>query len=150
MKHIISGLLCIFPLACTSSENTTLDEVLLLQLEGNMADHRTVLHDLNADGIEDAIVYMTDPYYCGSAGCTMLVFQGTEEGYTHLSSSTIVQLPLSVVETEEGWKDLIVYAKGTGLVRLKGSEQGYPLNPSMQPLAEEAAIINSLELLNYE
>ena len=47
-----------------------------------------------------------------------------------------MQLPLAVsAQQTAGWKDLIVHAKGVGDVVLKATNQGYPLNPSMQPQA---------------
>src|ERR1700676_2125153 len=37
---------------------------------------RFALEDLNGDGRADAIVLMSGPPWCGSGGCTMLIFQG--------------------------------------------------------------------------
>jgi hypothetical protein len=35
--------------------------------------YRYALVDLNADGIDDAVVLLTDKAYCGSGGCTMVI-----------------------------------------------------------------------------
>ena len=32
--------------------------------------------DLNGDGIKDALVLLQGPYWCGTGGCSQLVFQG--------------------------------------------------------------------------
>ena len=85
------------------------------------------------------------------AGCTLFVFKGSAEGYELLSKTTIVQLPLAVsAQQTAGWKDLIVHAKGVGDVVLKATNQGYPLNPSMQPQATAADLEYSQQLLNYQ
>jgi hypothetical protein len=95
---------------------------------------RWALADLNDDGRDDAIVLLSGPKYCGSGGCTMLVFRGTEQGFTLVSASTIVMGPIKVsAKSVAGWRSLIVYSKGKGEVVLRFSGSGYPANPSLQP-----------------
>ena len=101
------------------------------------AGYRYVLADLNADGIADALVLMRDHYWCGSGGCTMLIFEGTAEGFRFISRSTITREPIYLSqETSHGWRTLIVSVGGGGgksgesVMRFNGRE--YPLNPSMQ------------------
>src|SRR5271156_6168922 len=70
---------------------------------------RWALADLNDDGRDDAIVLLSGPKYCASGGCTMLVFCGTEQGFTLVSASNIVMGPIRVsAKSVEGWRSLIV------------------------------------------
>jgi len=95
---------------------------------------RWALADLNDDGRDDAIVLLSGPKYCGSGGCTMLVFRGTEQGFILVSASTIVMAPIRVsAKSVEGWRSLIVYSKGKGEVVLRFSGLRYPADPSLQP-----------------
>ncbi len=100
---------------------------------------RHAIKDLNSDGQPDAIVLLTDAGWCGSGGCTMLVFRGTRQGFVLISSSTITSPPVRVLpETSRGWKTLIVYAKGVGDVLMPFNGARYPSNPSMRAGATSA------------
>jgi len=99
------------------------------------ATFRYALTDLD-DGLSDAIVLLSGHEWCGSGGCTMLVFHGTKEGFTFLSGSTITSAPIRVLpEKAHGWRTLIVFSKGKGDVLMRFDGRRYPLNPSMQPKA---------------
>jgi len=94
--------------------------------------------DLNDDGALDAVVLLTGSDWCGSGGCTMLVFQGKDKTFNLISSSTLVRSPLTVGETKtNGWRDLIVEVSGGGAtpaqVALKFDGTAYPKNPSVEP-----------------
>jgi hypothetical protein len=100
--------------------------------------HRTALIDLNGDGRQDALVLMQNSYWCGSGGCTMLVFKGTKSGFKFVSSSTLIRGPVLVSATKtHGWRDLIVEVSGGGMaakqVALKYTGKKYPRNPSTLP-----------------
>lgn len=97
------------------------------------------LADLNGDGIDDALVLLTDPDWCVAAGCTLLVFRGSKSGYAMVSHSRAVETPIRVTsERSQGWKTLIVYAKGRGDVLMRFSGKRYPAEPSALPLANAA------------
>jgi len=107
---------------------------------GAVPTYKYVLVDLNEDSTPDAVVLVTDPYYCGSGGCSMLILRGTKGAFKLLSSSTITREPILVLpEKRYGWHTLSVWCSGGGislgqvLMRFNGSR--YPLNPSMQPKA---------------
>ncbi len=101
--------------------------------------HQTARLDLNGDGLQDALVLLENPiYYCGTGGCTMLVFKGTKSGFEFVSRSTLIRGPVLVSETKtHGWRDLIVEVSGGGIapkqVALKYAGSKYPLNPSTLP-----------------
>lgn len=101
--------------------------------------HRVAQIDLNSDGHPDALVLLENPmYYCGTGGCTMLVFKGTESGFSFVSHSSLIRSPVLVSDTKtHGWRDLLVEVSGGGAtpnrVALKFTGSAYPLNPSTQP-----------------
>lgn len=103
---------------------------------------RFALEDLDGDGRADAIVLMSDPAWCGSGGCTMLIFRGVENGFEFVSKSTITNPPIRVSrKAVRGWRTLIVSSKGKGDVALRLNKSlQYPGNPSMQPKASRAKV----------
>jgi hypothetical protein len=101
-----------------------------------LPEFKHALADLNNDGKKDAIVLMTGKQWCGTAGCNMLIFQGADDAFTFVSGSTIVITPIRVAqESNNGWRTVIVYARGVGDVLMQFDGKRYPLNPSMQPKA---------------
>lgn len=105
--------------------------------------------DLNEDGQADALVLLKGDY-CGSGGCTLLVFRGSPSGFTLVSSSTISNEPIGFLdERRHGWKTLLVTSRGVGPVLLRFNGTKYPSNPSMQTAAtkEQAA---SATILKFE
>jgi hypothetical protein len=102
---------------------------------------RWALADLNDVGRDDAIVLLSGPKYCGAAGCTMLVFRGTDQGFTLVSASAIVMAPIRVsANSVDGWRSLIVYSKGKGNVVLRFSGTHYPADPAMQPQVDRVEL----------
>jgi putative lipoprotein len=104
----------------------------------NANPHQTTQIDLNSDGRQDALVLLQNPYWCGTGGCTMLVFKGTKSGFEFVSRSSLIRSPVLVSETKtHGWRDLLVEVSGGGAtpkkVALKYTGSKYPLNPSTQP-----------------
>jgi len=127
------------------AQNSDLNQAILAYLaktkvEPQYANPRqTAWLDLNGDGRQDALVLLENPlYFCGTGGCTMLVFKGTPSGFEFVSSSSLIRGPLLVSETTtQGWRDLIVEVSGGGMpakrVAMKFTGNKYPSNPSMLP-----------------
>lgn len=101
---------------------------------------RYALVDLNDDGSRDAVVLINDSRYCGSGGCTLLVFRGNGQhghgSFELLSVSTVSREPIAVLgEKRHGWHTLTVTIGGGGIrpcaaiMRFNG--QTYPTNPSI-------------------
>lgn len=95
--------------------------------------------DLDGDGRSEALVYVTDPSYCGSGGCTLLVLSPGERGYRMALRSTVTQLPVRLLPTfTRGWRDLGVTVSGGGITRpyvarLRFDGHSYPGNPTAAP-----------------
>ena len=102
--------------------------------------------DLNGDKKKDALVLLQDSYWCGTGGCSMLVFTNKNNDFKLVSSISLVRAPVIVSETKtKNWRDIIVHVSGGGgetkNVALKFNGSSYPTNPSMiKPLATNAKI----------
>ncbi|NJK34080.1 MAG: hypothetical protein HC919_03530 [Oscillatoriales cyanobacterium SM2_2_1] len=109
------------------------------------------LTDLNGDNLPDAIVLLQSQDWCGSGGCTMLVFRGTATGFTRVSLSTVTGEPIRVTtERRQGWRTLIVASKGRGDVVMGFNGTGYAPNPSLQPLATASQIAEAQVVIPLE
>jgi len=108
--------------------------------------------DLNDDGIDDAVVLISDSQYCGSGGCTLVIFQGLADGFKHISTSSITREPILLLpEKRKGWHTLSVHVAGGGAtprqVMLRYNGKKYPGNPSMQPKATKNDLKGATTLL---
>lgn len=88
--------------------------------------------DLNENHKNDAIVLLRDRNWCGSGGCTLLIFEKQRNKYKLISQSTVTDAPIYALNTyHQGWRDLAVYSRKHGLVKFKYDGQRYPSNPSV-------------------
>ncbi|MEM1170174.1 MAG: hypothetical protein AAGJ08_14115 [Cyanobacteria bacterium P01_H01_bin.35] len=104
----------------------------------NDETYKTEYIDLNDDGIKDALVLMSTQDWCGTGGCNLFIFQGGENKFEFLSSSSLIHQPFTVSKTQtNGWRDLVVEVRGGGAkpqtVTLKFDGKLYPSNPSLEP-----------------
>lgn len=95
-------------------------------------------HDLNSDGIDEAIVHVVSPWLCGSGGCNTLVLTQDESVWRKVGDISVSRTPVAVLDSAaEGWKDITVSigggggASGTALLRFDGA--AYPANPTVPP-----------------
>jgi len=109
------------------------------------------LVDLNEDGLLDAVVLLTDRAWCGSGGCTMLIFKGSSGGFALVSRTAICNAPIRLsAEVRHGWHTLLVSVKGGGitpgsvLMRFDGTK--FPFNPSAQPRAAQTEVDSAMPL----
>jgi heat shock protein HslJ len=71
--------------------------------------------DLNGDRRPDVLVYLTGQYFCGSGGCTILVFQSTGRGYRAVGTIPTSRSPIIITDNQtNSWKDLIRPTSGGG------------------------------------
>lgn len=97
--------------------------------------YQYAFYDLNQDGIQDAVVMLRGSNWCGTGGCTVLVFQGmSHEKFQPHSKMTVTDVPIVALNSKtQGWSDLSVYSRGVGQVILKFNGRSYPSNPSLEP-----------------
>ena len=128
--------------------NTAVNVALDAYFDSEIPNHQRALTELNGDGYNEAVVYLDDPDWCGSGGCTALDFQGSNAGFTFQSKIMIVQTPIVKAQSRTmGWADLIVGTGGIGRVILKSNGNSYPLNPSIQPAATNVDESSALVLV---
>lgn len=94
--------------------------------------------DLNADGKDEALVYLIGPDDCGSGGCTLLVLTPNGGKLRLVSSMNVTRTPIRVLATRShGWNDISVNVGGGGLEagerRLHFDGKHYPKNPTLPP-----------------
>ncbi|MDD9194313.1 hypothetical protein PVK62_00495 [Aliivibrio sp. S3MY1] len=100
--------------------------------------------DLNGDGLEDAVVFLKGMQWCGSGGCTLMIFENLGDSYKLVSKSSVTNTPISVAKTEtNGWKDVIVWSRGSGFVLMKFNGQQYPHNPSLEAVVSEPQMLEA-------
>jgi hypothetical protein len=106
----------------------------------NSADTRAAIafHDLNGDGLKDALAYVSGPSWCGSGGCKLYVLQNQGRTYRVVARTTVTRPPIRVLSARtKGWQDIGVSVAGGGVAThnavLRFTGQSYPGNPSTQP-----------------
>lgn len=111
--------------------------------------------DLNADGKDEAIAYVSGPYWCGTGGCNAHILTPDGDSWKEVGNTTVSSLPIGVLDTtSNGWKDLAISfagggsPAGIGQMQFDGSQ--YPRNPTSAPetdtlgtvvIAEDAAFV---------
>jgi len=74
--------------------------------------------DLNGDGRKETLVYLMDPDWCGSGGCSLVILSHRQDGYRVLLRSTITRLPIMLLATNShGWRDIGVTIHGGGIMQ---------------------------------
>ncbi len=100
---------------------------------------RTEWADLNGDGAQDALVYLESDSWCGSGGCTVLVFEAIPDSleaaelgaFRPAAEISLMHGPVVVADTQtEGWKDLLVQDADGVTTRLSFDGETYPMSPS--------------------
>ncbi|MGH8085476.1 MAG: hypothetical protein ACREPV_09395 [Lysobacter sp.] len=103
-------------------------------------DYRAAATDLDSDGVDDLLMLLDDPNWCGSGGCSLLVFHGDAgAGYRLVTQTTVTHAPIAVGgQRHNGWHDLLVGVGGdgtqAGTVALQFNGEGYPSNPTLLAL----------------
>ena len=151
MKRIVAIASILFPLVVAAQSVPPALAVAVRTFAGGPEDpsFRHSFAALNGDRSPEALVLLSGSKWCGSGGCTLLVFRQVRGKFVLASRITVTQTPIRVLpESTHGWKTLIVYSKGRGNVLLRFDGNRYPLNPSMQPVATEAQVKASTMVLN--
>ncbi len=125
--------LCLIALAallsgCVSSSVKLPDDV-------DPSSCRYALVDINGDQQQELLLLRNGIEWCGSGGCTLQLYRWQDSRFQQVSRTTLVREPIYLSPQPSAQPqnfDLLVDTKGIGQVRLSYSENGYPLNPSLQ------------------
>ena len=96
----------------------------------------SAFHDLNQDDQPDAVVLLQGLDWCGSGGCTLLIYQGLpNQQFKLINKTTVTSPPIYVSQQQShGWKNLVVQSRNQGAVQLAFNGVAYPSNPSLLPV----------------
>jgi hypothetical protein len=150
MKKLAAALCLALPLVASASDPShALADAVRVYTSSEAPSYRQLSVHLSHSLQPEAVVLLTGQNWCGSGGCTLLVFRKVREKFTLVSRSTVTGTPIRVLaETSRGWKALIVHSKGRGNVLLRFDGTRYPLNPSLQPVATSTQVRSSTLALN--
>ena len=94
--------------------------------------------DIGGDRRDEALVYLVDPRWCGSGGCSLMVLTPAAKGWRNLGQTSVTRLPVyRLLSGRGGWNDLAVGVGGggsaSGIAVLRFANGRYPANPTAQP-----------------
>ena len=117
-----------------------------LGLSWDSTEVRVAWVDLNGDQRDDALVALSGQAWCGSGGCTVLVFEAmhgvdAEEfgAYRPAAEISLMHGPIVVAEGDGLWADLVVQGEDGTMRVLRFDGETYPLSPGGAPLLDGAA-----------
>ena len=100
---------------------------------------RTEWVDVSGDGTADALVYLEGATWCGSGGCTVLVFEAITDSveaaelgaFRVAAEISLMHGPVVVVLAgPNAWADLVVRNAGGQSVALQFDGETYPSSPA--------------------
>ena len=107
-----------------------------LDLHWDSTTVRVAWVDLNGDKLDDALVSLTGPEWCGSGGCTVLVFEAMDAidaqemgAYRPAAEISLVHGPILVAPGRGYWADLVVESDAGDLRVLHFDGETYPMSP---------------------
>lgn len=94
--------------------------------------------DLNGDGNDEALAYVTDPLMCGTGGCPLYVLSQREGAWIVTDQIAPARLPVYRLEPgADGWAVLGVTIGGGGaqpaVMTVAHDAKGYADNPTVAP-----------------
>jgi len=110
--------------------------------------------DLNGDKKPEVVVHLYGPYFCGTGGCTTMIFRSVGREYRLVSNITVSKPPIIVTnQRTKGWNNLIILASGGGryeaagyyLLRFDG--KNYPNTPDEGTKIRQRSIITGKTLM---
>ncbi len=106
---------------------------------GSTMSYMDAAADLNGDGVNERLVYLTGPGWCGSGGCTLLVLKAKGKSFETVTSIPVTRPPVRVLDSAtNGWRDIGVRVEGGGIqpgyeAVLPFDGTSYPRNPTVEP-----------------
>ena len=150
MKFFTIILLILYSSAGYCEENKALNDALQAYISDELPHYDVAYYDLNGDKDKEAVLYLSDVNWCGSSGCTLLIFKAGKGEYTFVSKTMITRKPILVLSSStEGWFDIIVNTRGQDNALLKFNKGKYPINPSTQPIADKSLVSKGFTLFSH-
>ena len=111
--------------------------------------YEVAYQDLNGDRLDDALVLLQGPDWCGLGGCPLLIFQGMgKSDFIFLSRTERVRQPVLLGESRtNGWRDLVVGATIKGQpedMLLHRGLEGYPSSSNQGKRMERRSQIRTV------
>ncbi|NOH96481.1 hypothetical protein [Vibrio sp. 99-70-13A1] len=108
--------------------------------------YRWLTYDLNGDGNDELLAQLD---WCGSGGCTLLIFENYNDDWRFNSRITLVQDDIRLGKAQHhGWQDLIFNVRGGGATpaqhKLSYTGVSYPMNPSVAPVAQNNDVTDAI------
>ena len=112
--------------------------------------------DLNADGKDEAIVFLLGSSWCGSGGCPTLVLTPQAASWRRVASILTTSPPIRVLtRRSKGWRNITVWTHDPGAppyeAELQFDGKTYPLSPTI-PVGKNATgkvIISSSKAASF-
>jgi hypothetical protein len=107
--------------------------------EGTSISANIAVVDLNGDGVNEVLAYVTGDGACGSGGCNLFILQSKNGRYDPITELSITWPPIRILDSKSnGWHDIGVRVQGGGILpgyeaRLRFDGNSYPSNPSLVP-----------------
>ncbi len=70
------------------------------------------LVDLNGDSVQEGIVYVDPPGYCGSAGCSLDIYKKQGKTWTQIFSTVAYDIVATLPTMSNSYKDLLLTVQG--------------------------------------
>ncbi len=71
--------------------------------------------DLNEDGKKEVFAYLLGTFFCGTGGCSLMLFTPVSNGYELVDNFSISRLPVIISpEKTQGWNNLVRLESGGG------------------------------------
>ena len=117
-------------------------------------EYAVARHDLNQDGVAEALVFLTGQDQCGSGGCPLLVLRPAGNSWHLVTRISIVKPPIrALARRHDGWESIGVKVSGGGIVQpyeavLDFGRKGYPTNPTVPPAHPSRTAIDGVVLIS--
>lgn len=156
LKLNIFSLLLLFSMGL-SAQKKSVPNSIITYLKANYADaSETSRHfiynaiDLNDDGKEEYLVGLIGGDWCGSGGCTLLIFTNTIKLNTRM---TVVEYPVYVgapggKEVTKGYSNIYIQNRDGSVAKMAWNGKKYPTNPSVAPKVDKKIINGKFKFLN--
>lgn len=88
--------------------------------------------DLNEDGKQEYVIFLSTSYFCGSGGCNLFIL---DSNFKLIADFSVTTPPIYIDKhSTSGWKNLVLWSDGAyhNMVYNKALKT-YPENPSLEP-----------------